>query len=166
MSGAAVRWGERRAAGTGRREIDRAVGAGVLVRPDRGVLALPDASTAAVWLARERAVLTCASAAEHYGLWVLEHKLVLHAATRSGSTAPHVNHYFRGAERVSGPRVARLKDAVVQSLRCLPELEALVIAESAVSAGSSSAARAFRCSARCTSRASAGWISWSGGWRR
>lgn len=123
---------ELKAVGAARREIDRAVASGVLTRHGRGVLALPEASATAVWLARERAILTCASAAEHYGLWLLRRPSRLHVVTRTGNAGLHVNHYFRGADRCAGPRVAELKDAVVQALRCLPDLEALVIAESAV----------------------------------
>jgi len=117
--------------------LRRAVRAGVLLQPDRGLYALPTAPAEFVDLVRNRELLTCASAASHYGLWALP------------CPGPaHVHH--RRAEAVRGggvhhpglhlpphryKPVAALADVLIHALRCLPFAESLVMVESAVARG-------------------------------
>ncbi|MDN5669185.1 MAG: type IV toxin-antitoxin system AbiEi family antitoxin domain-containing protein [Renibacterium salmoninarum] len=105
--------------------IQEAVDSGILLRHPRGVYALPEASDWWVEARRRGAELGCVSAADARGLWVLHRPGQVHAAvTNSRISGPFVKH--RSRARCS------LLEVVLQCLRCLPELEALVVAESSV----------------------------------
>jgi hypothetical protein len=117
-----------RGAGVSRRNVENAVLLGAVQRIARGVYALPDADPLLLHAARHYAVPGCATAALAAGLWVVKSPDLPHLAARHGRAIPGcVVH------RSSLP-LTHL-DIVCQSLRCLPPLEGLVIAESAVKKG-------------------------------
>ena len=113
------------AAGVSDFQLKAAVSSGAVARVARGVYAAPGADAQLVAIRSLPAEPACVSAAAFAGLWVLEPPEVPHVAlTHSRSCPGFICH--RAVE------LPTLLDTVVQSLRCLPELDALVIAESAV----------------------------------
>jgi very-short-patch-repair endonuclease len=107
-----------------------------VIRPVRGVYALPSSSSQDVELLVRRQILTCLSAAPIYGLWTVAEAAQL-----------HVHH--RRREAVDGPLhhnglllpphpfrpVASLADVLIHALRCLPWQGSLVMVECAVARG-------------------------------
>jgi very-short-patch-repair endonuclease len=127
---------ELRSAGIPEAVVRRAVDAGELDRPRHGLYALPTADPRFVQARSTRSLLTCVSAAELYGLWVLAPpepggRLHVLRATGAGSPDAVVHRERRVPPHPTAP-LAGLADVVLHALRCLPELEALVIAECAV----------------------------------
>ena len=113
------------AAGISGFQLRTALADGAVARVSRGVYALPGADPLLVAIRSLPAEPACVSAAHFGGLWVLEAPQQPHVAlTHSRSYSGFVCH------RSAHPPT--LLDTVVQSLRCLPELEGLAIAESAV----------------------------------
>jgi len=113
------------AAGVSDFQLKTALSSGAVGRVSRGVYALPDADQRLIAIRSLPAEPTCVTAAQFAGLWVLKAPKEQHVAlTHSRRYPGFVCH------RVAAPPT--LLDAVVQSLRCLPELDGLVIAESAV----------------------------------
>lgn len=113
------------AAGVSDFQLRAALASGTVARVARGVYATPNADPQLVAIRSLPAEPACVSAAQLAGLWVLGAAEQPHVAvTHSRSYAGYVCH------RVAAP--PPLLDTVVQSLRCLPELEGLMIAESAV----------------------------------
>ncbi|MBT2531971.1 hypothetical protein J7E83_07505 [Arthrobacter sp. ISL-48] len=117
-----------RQAGVSRRSIEAGVQDSSVQRVARGVYALPDAEPLLVHAGRHYAVPACVTAAQAAGLWVVK-----------GPGRPHL---AAGHGRpIDGCVVHRSNvplthlDIVCQSLRCLPPLEGLTIAESAVKRG-------------------------------
>lgn len=116
--------------------IRRALAAGELARVRKGLYALPDADRQFVLARNTRSLLSCVTAAGFYGLWMLKppgpgEKPHLVRPTGQGAPDAVVHRGRRVPPHPTAP-VAGLADVVLHALRCLPELEALVIAESAV----------------------------------
>lgn len=124
-----------RRAGFSRHLITEAVADGGVIRIRRGQYSL--AEITAFRAARELgANLTCVSAAPSYGLWTLVpaqglHLCVGHRATPPGSVA----HGRCRHPRHPWLPVAGLADVLIHAMRCLPELEALVMVQCAVGRG-------------------------------
>ncbi|MGY2745612.1 type IV toxin-antitoxin system AbiEi family antitoxin domain-containing protein [Pseudarthrobacter sp. O4] len=113
------------AAGVSDFQVKAAMASGAVSRVARGVYALPAADARLVSIRSLPAEPGCISAAQLQGLWVLEPPAQPHVAL------PHSRSY-PGFVCHRSPAPPTLLDSVVQSLRCLPELDGLVIAESAV----------------------------------
>jgi len=130
--GGAARTGQLTKAGFGRAALDRAVAGGLVVRASRGVYSLPKGSCLRDALTHG-GLLTCVSAAPIYNLWVLTETCILHLCrSHPVATSRIVEH-----GRLKHPRhrwlpVAGLADVLLHSVRCLPELESLVMVQSAV----------------------------------
>lgn len=117
-----------RQAGVSRRNIEAGMLENSIIRVARGVYALPDAEAWRIHAGRHHAVPGCVTAASEAGLWVVKDPGKPHLAARHGRPVPGcVVHR-------SGLPLTHL-DIVCQSLRCLPPLEGLTIAESAVKKG-------------------------------
>ena len=113
------------AAGVSDHQLQAALSLGTVSRVARGVYAVPGADAGLVAIRSLPAEPTCATAAQFQGLWVLGPPAQPHISV------PHSRHYPGFVcHRSAAPPT--LLDTVVQSLRCLPELDGLVIAESAV----------------------------------
>lgn len=126
--------------GVSEREVLGAVVRGELLRVRKGLYALPEADPVFVAARRTRSLLTCASAASFYGLWTLappgESPGRFHLMRRTGATAPDaIVHRDTWVPPDRYAPVVGLADVVLHALRCLPELEALLIAESAMQRG-------------------------------
>lgn len=113
-----------------------ALRAGSVVRVERGVLRLPSADPTLVAAVKSRSLLTCASAASRYELWLLHKPAVPHYWQSNGRrTAGCVSHRLSLSQpRAIEPYVA-LPDVLLHALLCLPPLEALVMVESAFTRG-------------------------------
>lgn len=112
--------------------IRSAVRAGSVQRVERGVLSLPSAETALVEAVKARSLLTCASAAGRYDLWLLHEAAEPHYWQSNGRrTTGCISHRLSLSQpRPNEPYVA-LPDVLLHGLLCLPPLEALVMVESA-----------------------------------
>ena len=113
------------AAGVSDFQLKAALASGAVTRVARGVYALPGTDAQLVLIRSLPAEPACVTKAQLNGLWVLEPPQYPHIALTHSRKYPG----FVGHRSASPPT---LLDTVVQSLRCLPELDGLVIAESAV----------------------------------
>lgn len=126
--------------GVSRYEIGQAVEHGLLVRPARGWVAVPDADPMLVGAARTGVVLTCVTQARRLGLWVHEQRPDIHVGATPGSRGRKPRklrvHWAR-------PVVARhpdqLEDPIENVLaivaECEPYEQALATWESALNKG-------------------------------
>lgn len=126
--------------GVGRREVERLVHRGQLVRVTRGWVATPDADALLVSCARGNVVLTCVTQARRLGLWVHADDARCHVAAPAHSgrapTAAAVVHWAR-------PVVPRHPDALTDPIEnvlavvaaCQPFESALAVWESALQQG-------------------------------
>ncbi|MFM9432380.1 type IV toxin-antitoxin system AbiEi family antitoxin domain-containing protein [Arthrobacter sp. MP_2.3] len=113
------------AAGVSSFQLTAAMSSGAVTRVARGVYAAPGADSRLVAIRSLPAEPACVSAASFAGLWVLEPPEQPHVALTHSRSYPGF-----ACHRAAAPPT--LLDTVVQSLRCQPELDGLVIAESAV----------------------------------
>ena len=133
--GGAARSGELQNAGFTRSRVARAMALGLVLKVRRGVYALPgDMRVAGVLAAGGR--LTCLSAAPVYRLWTLNEPSGLHLSRSHPTLMPGVVDHGRPKHpRHQWLPVLGLADVLLHALHCLPELEALVMVQSAVGAG-------------------------------
>lgn len=119
-----------------RPELEAAVASGLLFRPLRGVYATTTADDDVVAAFRSNGRLTCISAAPFYKLWALHPARAVHLSCGNGIPKPGVVDHSPciHAGHPSLP-VAGLADVLLHALRCLPELESLVMVQSAVCRG-------------------------------
>lgn len=116
--------------GFGRSKVAAAERSGLLQRAGRGYYRLEGAPAELVAAASLGTSLTCVSAADVQGWWVLNRPDGLHLRADKSVHGPGI-HLHRG--RRSAARLVCSPSAVVlDAFRCLQPLEALVIAESAV----------------------------------
>ena len=152
--GGAARSLDLRKAGFTRTRVGQALELGLVARLRRGVYALPgDERIAGALAASGR--LTCLSAAPIYQLWVLNNPSALHF-TRSHPTRTSgvVDHGRSKHPRHAWLPVVGLADVLLHALHCLPELDALVMVQSAVGGGGISLDFLYaRCQGRRNGRA-------------
>jgi very-short-patch-repair endonuclease len=134
--GGVTRLAHLRRAGFTRAQIDHAVNSGLMLKHRHGVYRLPQADPAFVRAYELNAAVTCVSAAGHYALWTIRTPERPHlAASHRRLPAGHAAHRISGNVSTLLPPVLPLKDVLVHSLQCLPELEALVMVECAYNRG-------------------------------
>lgn len=102
-----------------------------------GYYGLPDCREELVLAASLGSSLTCASAAEIRGWWVLERPKHVHV--RADRSLHHPGISLHRGSRTKGRLIAAPAEVVWDAFRCLPPLQALVIAESAVARNAVSA---------------------------
>lgn len=116
--------------GFGRSKVAAAERSGTLQRAGRGYYRIEDAPAELVSAASRGSSLTCVSAAALRGWWVLQPTETVHLRADKPIDDPAIRLH-RGkrsaAKLVSSPSVV-----VLDAFRCLPHLDALVLAESAV----------------------------------
>jgi very-short-patch-repair endonuclease len=123
-------------AGYQRIQLDALVAAGRLHRPQRGVYAALKADGDVLAAFRANGRLTCVSAARFYRLWVLQPPQAVHLSCGNGVPKRGViDHAACTHEATLAYPVAGLADVLLHALRCLPELEALVMVQSATGTG-------------------------------
>lgn len=116
--------------------LRRAVCDGQVLRLERGLLAVADADPELVRAGRARGLLTCVSAAPKYRLWQLRPPVLPHYWHSNGRRA--VGCVSHRLPLIQDPRcrtLAALPDVLLHALLCLPELESLVMVESAYNRG-------------------------------
>ena len=111
------------------------VAAGQIVRLRNGVVALPGAAPDLVAAVLANGLLCCASAAPHHRLWRLRDPDRLHLLCRHGAAAGVVIHRGSVVPPEFPRPVAGLTDTLLHALRCLPQVEAAVLVESALTQG-------------------------------
>ncbi|MEV7606512.1 type IV toxin-antitoxin system AbiEi family antitoxin domain-containing protein [Paenarthrobacter sp. NPDC089322] len=121
-------------AGFSRRELANAVTSSRIARLHRGVYVSKDADPGVVAAFRANGKLTCVSAARFYQLWTLHDAEDLHLSCGTGLARRRVVHHGE-CRHPAHPYlpVAGVADVLLHAMRCLPELEALVMVQSAVS---------------------------------
>lgn len=121
-------------AGFTERKLAAAIESGLATRLKRGVYAAKGADPDVVAAFRLNARLTCISAARFYGLWLLHKPQDLHLSCGNGVPAPAIiDHTSCAHPRHPYLPVAGVADVLLHALRCRPELESLVLVQSAVS---------------------------------
>ncbi|GHG46078.1 hypothetical protein GCM10012320_11930 [Sinomonas cellulolyticus] len=125
------------AAGITERTIRAAISRGLVIRAARGVIALPGADPLLVRAIATGSLLTCVSAVTSYGLWLVHEPDKVHIQRKDGryTSERAVVHRRTWVPAEPGSNVASLADVVLHCLECLPELEALVVVESAIQRG-------------------------------
>lgn len=128
---AALHW-----AGFSRTCVDRALIAGHIARIRRGVYALPQDAGVLGLALQHNALLTCLSAASAYQLWTLDNAVPVHLSPGHKKAVPGSITHGRIQHAVHPwLPVAGLADVLIHALRCLPELEALVMVQCAAQRG-------------------------------
>ncbi|MHA7292769.1 AbiEi antitoxin N-terminal domain-containing protein [Arthrobacter sp. HLT1-21] len=112
--------------GVSAHQLSAALAAGRLAKPCRGVYCLPNANQSLLTALRAGADLACISAAKHRGLWILRPPALIHVSVDHGNGLDGGFRVHRSAKPLT------VLDICVQCMRCLPELDALCIVESAV----------------------------------
>jgi hypothetical protein len=122
------------AAGFSRRALAKAVGSGRIARLHRGVYMSKDSDPDIVAAFRANGKLTCVSAARFYGLWTLHEVEELHLSCSTGLARRRIVHHGQclHPDHPYLP-VAGVADVLLHAMRCRPELDALVMVQSAVS---------------------------------
>lgn len=132
--GGAARTSQLMAAGFSRREMAEALAAGRMAKIRRGVYGVARSGVGEAL--SHGGLLTCVSAAPFYQLWVLHEATGLHLCRSHPEPTPGIVEHGRTRHPKHGwLPVAGLADVLLHSLRCLPELEALVMVQSAVGRG-------------------------------
>lgn len=130
----AARTADLKRAGFSERTLASALSNGVITRLQRGVYVTKGADADVVAAFRANGRLTCISAARFYGLWVLREPETSHLSCGNGLPNPRVVDHA-GVTHPPHPYlpVAGVADVLIHALRCRPELESLVMVQSAVS---------------------------------
>lgn len=133
--GGVARTGELEQAGFGRAAIRHAVSQGMVTKIRRGVFAIPVPHPLQEAV-RHHGLLTCLSAAPAYELWTLKQASTLHLCRTHPVPTPGVKEHGRPIHpRHAWLPVAGLADVLLHGMRCLPELESLVMVQSATGRG-------------------------------
>jgi hypothetical protein len=123
-------------AGFSRTRLDKALAAQRIVRVRRGIYSLPKEASVLGLTLRHNAVLTCVSAAPMYRLWTLREAGPVHLSPGHKRTLPGTLTHGRLLHPVHPwLPVAGLADVLIHALRCLPEVEALVMVQCAAQRG-------------------------------
>lgn len=122
--------------GFSRRLIESRRASGELIRIRRGLYGLPAAAGIFRQALSHNALITCLSAAATYALWTLAEPSVFHLSHGHRATPPEALAHGRCLHpRHPWLPVAGLADVLIHALRCLPELDALVMVQCAVGRG-------------------------------
>jgi len=125
-----------RAAGFTHTARDKALAAGRIVRIRRGIYSLPSEAGVSGLALGHNALLTCLSAAPSYGLWTLHDAGTVQLSPGHKMAPPGTLTHGRCIHpRHPWLPVAGLADVLIHALRCLPELEALVMVQCAAQRG-------------------------------
>ncbi|GAA1123945.1 DUF559 domain-containing protein [Arthrobacter flavus] len=121
--------------GVSRRQVDRHLVRGEMLRLRTGVIALPDAPADFIAAVLSNGRVTCLSGAKFYDLWSLHSPTCLHLSCKHGHGTGFTNHRELTVPVHPGAPLVGLVDVLVHALRCLPPLEAAVMVECALRRG-------------------------------
>lgn len=101
-------------------------------QPRKGIWALPSPDPEYLSALMNNGHLTCASAAVRYGLWLKTKPNKIHLATRHNRGRGFIRH--SGLRMGSEPLLplASVEDTVIHALTCLAEVDAISVAQSAM----------------------------------
>ncbi|WP_258803025.1 type IV toxin-antitoxin system AbiEi family antitoxin domain-containing protein [Pseudarthrobacter sp. NS4] len=134
--GGVARTSQLERAGFGRAAVNKAVAEGNIVRSSRGVYGIPSGVNPLLQAVKHGGLLTCLSAAPAYTLWTLKDAAALHICrSHPVQTSGLFEHGRPKHPKHAWLPVAGLADVLLHGLRCLPELESLVMVQSAVGRG-------------------------------
>jgi hypothetical protein len=123
-------------AGFSRTRLDKALAAQRIVRIRRGIYSLPEEAGVLGLALRHNALLTCVSAAPTYRLWTLHEAGPVHLSPGHKRNPPGTLAHGRILHPIHPwLPVAGLADVIIHALRCLPEVEALVMVQCAAQRG-------------------------------
>jgi hypothetical protein len=129
--GGVARTGQLLAAGYSRTDLHRLAKAGV--RPvQRGVLALPQCRPEFAAALTHNARVTCASAAEPYGLWLRRPPAQHHLACNYGHGSGFIRHRTIRFDPHPTLPPAAIEDVVLHAITCLAPAAGAAIATSAI----------------------------------
>lgn len=129
--GGVARVGLLRRQGYSERAVRNLATAGA-AQPRKGVWALPDADPAFLQAIVSDSLLTCASGAIRYGLWIKDRPVRLHLAAKHRRGTHRPRHGGLRFEPHHQLPIAGIEDIVIHALTCLPEVDAIAIAQSAM----------------------------------
>jgi very-short-patch-repair endonuclease len=125
-----------RAHGLTRRDIDRALAAGQILRVRRGVYACAHADVSARRAAAAGGMLTCVSVLRSLGVWGgHDHRLHIQVPSTAGHVRPpSLSCVHWGESRLGRESIARVtpQEALRQAMRCLEAEHAIAALESAL----------------------------------
>ena len=101
-------------------------------QPRKGMWALPSADPEYLTAILNNGYVTCASAALRYGLWMKDKPMRLHLATRHCRGRGFLRHGGLRLSPETAVPLASVEDTVIHALICLPEVDAISIAQSAM----------------------------------
>jgi len=136
--GGAASWRSLMDAGVDDQQLRAALQAGKVTRPGRGLYALADADSDMLTAAGLRGRLTCVSAAQRFGLPLLNAPAHPHVAVprnRSGRTDDAVLHRVDGRGDWRRGLLVPLPAAVATLTRCASFVEAVVVLDAALRLG-------------------------------
>lgn len=129
--GGVARSAQLRDAGYPRRELLKLKELGA-IQPKRGLFVLPHCDPQLLTAVRHNARLSCASAANHYGLWLRDPPERPHLACNHGHGSGFIRHRtvrFQGDPLLP---VAAVEDVALHALSCLPPPASAAMATSAI----------------------------------
>ncbi|MBO1267869.1 endonuclease domain-containing protein [Arthrobacter cavernae] len=129
--GGVARVGLLRREGYSERAV-RGLAAAGAVQPRKGVWALPDADPEFLRAIIDDSLLTCASSASRYQLWLKDRPGRLHLASRHRRGQHSPRHGRLRFEPDQHLPIASLEDTVIHGLTCLNEVDAVAMAQSAM----------------------------------
>lgn len=116
--------------------IKQAVGAGILTRPSRGWVSLPDADPVLVRAAEARVVVTCVSAAARRGLWDVNDERIHVAVAPHSRPSARIHAKCHWSQPLLPRRPGMLIDSIENLLalvaECQPHEAAVTVWESAI----------------------------------
>ncbi|SDH96197.1 Very-short-patch-repair endonuclease [Arthrobacter subterraneus] len=133
--GAVARTQVLRERGLSKRQIANSVARGEVLRLRAGVLALPGAPEDFSAAVLNNGLLTCASAAGRYGLWLLNPPARPHLSCLHGHSRDYANHRQRTVPAHEYLPLVGIPDVLVHALQCLPPVEAAVLVECSIRRG-------------------------------
>lgn len=102
------------------------------VQPRKGVWALPDADPEFLQAIIDNSLLTCASSASRYQLWLKDRPGRLHLVSKHHRARHSPRHGLLRFEPDPYLPIASLEDTVIHGLTCLSEVDAVAMAQSAI----------------------------------
>ncbi len=129
--GGVARTGQLLAAGYSRRDLARLPSKGAK-QPRRGIFMLADHRPELAAALRYNSYVSCASAAQHYGLWIRKAPDLHHLACDHGHGTGFVRHRTMRFEPHPSLPIAAVEDVVLHAMACLAPPASTAMAVSAV----------------------------------
>ncbi|WP_242703541.1 DUF559 domain-containing protein [Arthrobacter sp. D5-1] len=130
-AGGVARTGQLLRAGFSRSDVESLTSRGA-IRPRRGVLMLSDHRPEFAAAIRNNALVSCASAASHYGLWLRTAPSQHHLTCDHGHGSGFIRHRTARFDPHAALPVAAIEDVVLHAMTCLEAPASTAMATSAI----------------------------------